>query len=84
MKGSGNRDLAFFDRLPQKALQAAAMEFRQFVEKQNAVMGHTDFAWRRRRAAADHARVADRVMRRAKRPRRHQQLRPLAAGPAAL
>ena len=68
-----DRHAVFFQRLPQD-FERAAVELGQFVEEQHAVMGERDLARRRRAAAADQARFADRVMRRAKRPQQHQRL----------
>jgi len=49
-----------------------AAELRHLVEKQHAVMGEADLAGPRNGAATDECHVADRVMRRAKGPRRQQ------------
>ena len=73
VQGARDGDVALLQRLAQH-LQTAAMELRQLVEEENAVMGQRDLARRRRTAAADHAGVADRVMRRAERPAFHQRL----------
>jgi hypothetical protein len=62
-----------FQRLT-KHFQAAAMELRQFVEEQDTVMGERDFAGGRRIAAANHAGVADGVVRVAERARGQQRL----------
>src|SRR6202035_5047739 len=63
----GDRDFAGFERLPQ-AVQNLWLEFRQFVEKQNTMMGERNFARPRARAAADKRRHRGRMMRRAERP----------------
>ena len=55
-------------------LQNAALELRQFVQKQNAVVRQRNFSRRRIDVAAEQSRVARRVMRRAKWPARHQRL----------
>ena len=57
-----------------KHFQRAAVELGQLVEKQHAVMRKRDFAWGGRRAAADQARVADRVVRRAEGPHGQERL----------
>ena len=57
--------------------QAAAMELGQLVEEQHAVVGQADLARGRRAAAADHAGVADGVVR-----RRGTAASPAAARPA--
>src|SRR6266545_6701349 len=72
-QGARDGDLALFQRLPHH-LQALAIELRQFVEEKDAVVSQADLAGRRRAAAADHAGVADGVVRRAKRPRCEQRL----------
>ena len=68
-----NGDAAFFERLAH-GFQHAALELRQFVEKQNAVMRERNFAGRRIDVAAEQAGVAGGVMRRAERPARHERL----------
>src|SRR6185437_6913085 len=40
---AGDRDGAFFERLP-KLLEPAAWKFRQLIQKQNALMGQADLA----------------------------------------
>src|ERR1700686_3408485 len=64
---TGDRDFAGFERLSQ-AVQNLRLEFRQFVEKQNTMMGERNFAWPRAGAAADERRHRGRMMRRAERP----------------
>ena len=71
--GAGDGDVAVFERLAHD-LENVAPEFRQLVEKQDAVVGERDFTRFRHRAAADEARIGDRVMRRAKRPRGDDRL----------
>src|SRR5262245_51736644 len=63
----GDRDFAGFERLPQ-AIQNLRLEFRQFVEKQNTMMGERNLAGPRVRAAAHQRRHRSRMMWRAKRP----------------
>ena len=70
---AGNGDAAFLQRLAQR-LQNAALELRQFVQEQNAVVRERDFTRGRIDVAAEQAGVARRVMRRAKRPARDQRL----------
>ena len=90
MKSAGNvvlararrdRHRAVFQRLAEH-FQRAAVELGQLVEKQHAVVRQADLARRGRRAAADQAGVADRVVRRAIGPRGQQRLARLAAGPS--
>ncbi len=64
--GAGHHDLAGFDGLPQ-GFQHLAREFRQFVQKQNPVVGQADFARCRTSAAANNGRHGGRVMGFAKR-----------------
>ena len=71
-----DRHRAVFQRLAQH-FQRAAIELGQLVEKQHAVVRQADLAGRGRRAAADQAGVADRVVRRA-----DTAAWPAAAGPA--
>ena len=63
---AGDADLAVFQRLAEH-LQGGALELRQFVEKEHAVVRERDFTGARDRAAAEQRDVRDRVMRRAKR-----------------
>lgn len=49
------------------------MKFRQFVQEEDAMMGEADFAGSGHAAAADHAGVADGVMRRAEGARRQER-----------
>ena len=65
--GARDRDFADLDRLAQ-AVERLRLEFRQFVEKQHAVMGERDFAGLGVDAAADQRRHRGRMMRRAERP----------------
>jgi hypothetical protein len=54
--------------------QPAAVMLRQLIEEEHAMMRQADLAGRRRAAAADHAGIADGVMRRAKRTPLEQRL----------
>ena len=65
--------MAVFERLAEH-FERGAVELRQLIEKQHAVVGEADFAGRGRGAAAHEAGVRDRVMRRAKRPAGQQRL----------
>ncbi len=76
----GDRHRAIFQRLAEH-FQRAAVELGQLVEKQHAVVRQADFARRGNRSAADEAGVADRMMRRAIRPRGQQRLARLGASP---
>ena len=67
MIGARDRDLAGLQRLPQR-VERLRREFRQFVEKQHAVMGKRDFSRPRMDAAADQSRHAGGMMRRPERP----------------
>lgn len=49
--------------------QHVALKFRQFIEKENAVVAERNFAGPRHSAATDQTGVADGVVRRAIRPR---------------
>ena len=51
----------FFERLSEE-FQNLTGKFWELVEKQNPLVGHTDFAWLRGAATAHHAGVGDRVM----------------------
>jgi hypothetical protein len=64
-EGTRDGDRALLERLAQD-FQAAAVELGQLIEEQHAVMCQRYFARRRRAAAADHASIRDRVMRRPK------------------
>ena len=66
-------DAVFLERLAEH-FERAAIEFGQFVEKKDAVVGEADLAGGRRAAAADQARFADRVVRSAERAQKHQRL----------
>src|SRR6185369_12501843 len=68
-----NGDPAFFQRLAHR-FQNAAFEFRQFVQKQHAVMRQRNFAGRWIDVAAQQTSIAGGVMRRAKWPARYQRL----------
>ena len=61
-----DRHLAFFEGLAE-AFETAAVELGQLVKEEDAVVGETDLARRRRRSAADHAGVGDGVVRAAER-----------------
>ena len=63
----------FFQRLAH-GFQNAALELRQFVQKQNAVVGERDFTGSRIDVAPQQTRVAGGMMGRAKRTPRHQCL----------
>ncbi len=65
--------MPLFQRLAQN-FQAAAIEFREFVKKKNAVVGEADLPRGGRAAAADHPGIADRMVRRAERPRGQERL----------
>jgi hypothetical protein len=65
--GPCDRDFAGFERLAQ-AVQNLRLAFRQFVEKQNAMMGQRDFAWPRPCSTADKCRHRGRMMRCAEGP----------------
>ncbi len=62
VEGTRDGDRALLERLPED-FQAAAIELGQLVEEEDAVVGERDFAGRGRAAAADHAGIADGVMR---------------------
>src|SRR5690606_8241456 len=62
-ESAGDRHRAVFEGLAHD-FERAAIELRQFIEKQHAVVRHADFAGGRYAAAADQSRVADRMMRR--------------------
>jgi hypothetical protein len=53
--GAGDADPTGFERLPQ-GLQGGAVELRQFVEKQHALMRQRDLARARPQPAADQSR----------------------------
>lgn len=57
----GNRHRAIFKRLAED-FERLAVELGQLVEEQDSVVGQGDFAGRGRRAAADQAGVADRMV----------------------
>ena len=63
----GDRDRAGLQRRPQR-LERVAAELAELVEEEDAAMGERRLARARRVAAADQARRADRVVRRAERP----------------
>lgn len=69
---AADRDRAIFERLAQH-FEGGAVELGQFVEEEDAIMGEADLAGRGRRAAADEAGVADRVVRRAEGATNHQR-----------
>ena len=75
---AGDRHRAVFERLAQH-FERLAVELGQLVEEEHAVVGERDLARRGRRAAADQAGVADRVMRRAERADGQQRLARLQA-----
>ncbi len=64
--GSGNADIAGFERLP-KRIQNTALEFWQLVEEQDAQMGKADFAGADAQAASDERGHRRAVMRRTER-----------------
>jgi hypothetical protein len=72
IEGTRDGDTPFLQRLPQD-FEASAIEFGQLVEKQDAVMSQTDLAWSGHTAAADHAGIANGVMRRSKRSYRQER-----------
>ncbi len=76
--GAGDADPAGFERLAQR-LQRGAAEFRQFVEKQHALMRQADLAGPGAQAAADQGRQRGGMVRVAERPLAQQ---PAAAQPA--
>jgi hypothetical protein len=57
-----HRDASGFERFAQR-LQYSAVELRQLVQEQHAVVGEAHFAGTRDRAAADQRRVAGSVVR---------------------
>ncbi len=57
MIGARDGDLAGLDRLAQ-AIQDLGLEFRQFIEKKDAMMGERNLAGPRPRAAADKSRTS--------------------------
>ena len=59
--GSGYRDVAVFQRLPED-FQYIAVELGQFVEEENAVVGKADFSRLRVGASSDHRNVGDGMM----------------------
>ena len=63
---AGDCHFAGFERLAQ-AIEDLRLKFRQFVEKQNAMMGKRDFAGPGPRPATDKRRHRGRMVRRAKR-----------------
>ena len=67
----GDADRAIFQRLAHY-LQHIAGKFRQFVQKQHAVVSQRHFAGTRHRAAADQASIRNGVVRRAKRADAYQ------------
>src|SRR5207249_2761777 len=62
---SRDRDLPVFKGLSQH-LENVARKFRQFIEKQNAVVRHAYFAGPWDGSASNQTRIGDRVMRRSK------------------
>ena len=71
--GARDRHLAGFERLAED-FQAAAMELRQLVQEEDAVVGEADLPGCRRIAASHHAGIGNRVMGIAEGPRRQQGL----------
>src|SRR2546430_17358056 len=65
--GAGDRDPAGFERLAQR-FQYIAVEFRQLIQEQDAVVRQRDLAGARQVAAADQRRSRSAVMRCAKWP----------------
>ncbi|GBE28988.1 hypothetical protein BMS3Bbin03_02946 [bacterium BMS3Bbin03] len=63
----GNGDLSVFQRLPHH-FQHIFLEFRQFIQKQNAVVRQAHFTRMGNLSAADQPGIADGVMGRAERP----------------
>src|SRR5690242_1026433 len=64
--GAGNGDGAVFERLAHD-FEDVALEFREFIEEEHAVVAERDFAGTRNGATADEAGIADGVMRGTKR-----------------
>src|SRR5260370_23318677 len=75
-----DRHLAGLERLAQD-FQTTAVEFRQLVEEQDAVVRQADLTWGRGAAAADQARRAGGMVRRAAPARPPQARRPPLTGP---
>ena len=67
LRGAGDGDVAGLQRLAQ-GLQRGPREFRQFIQKENALVGQRNFARARGRAAAHQRHRAGRVVRLAGRP----------------
>src|SRR5690348_10442101 len=59
--GAGNGDGAVFERLAHD-FEDVALEFREFIEEEHAVVAERDFAGTRNGATADEAGIADGVM----------------------
>src|ERR1700757_4242458 len=66
-------DLSILERLTHH-FQCRSFELRKLIQKKDTIMGQAYFARIRKRAAAEQTDVADGVMRRAKRSRRHKGL----------
>src|SRR5215475_9120818 len=64
--GAGDRNLLIFERLPED-FQHVTFEFRQFIQKEHAMMSQADLARFGDRSSTNQSGVADRVMWRAKR-----------------
>ena len=60
-EGTADRDVAVFERLSED-FEGPAVEFGEFVEEEDAVVGEADFARGGDRAAADESGVADGVV----------------------
>ena len=69
---AGDGDFSVFDWLAHY-FQCRSFEFRQLIEKQDAVVREADFARVWKCAAAEQTDIADGVMRRAERPRRDER-----------
>src|SRR2546425_4129070 len=65
---AGDGHVTVFERLAQH-FEHVALKFRQFVEKEHAIVPERDLAWARHRAAAYQTGVADRMVRRTEGPR---------------
>ena len=68
-----NRDASILQRLAHH-FQGGPMKFRKLIEKEHAVMSKAHLTGIRNRAPSEQADIANRVMRRTKRARRHERL----------
>src|SRR5439155_8510207 len=69
--GAGDSHVAVLQRLSQD-LEYVALELRQLVEEEHAVIRQTDFSGARHDTAANQARIGNRVVRRTERTGAHQ------------